>query len=233
MNKILNLFLSSFLIFLGSCSFESPREQAALPSTLETLLQHGQITQEQEQLEVFFRAFKQEEVLEVWGRLAEQDFRLLATYPFCANSGKLGPKRQKGDLQIPEGCYEINRFNPNSRFYLSLGLNYPNASDLKRSDPRQPGGDIFIHGGCASVGCISITDAFIQPVYELASRAHRLGQQRILVHIFPSKNWKHLFRNNNVHHTFWRELQPIHDFFERYKQLPTVPINARGAYSLG
>jgi len=43
-------------------------------------------------------------------------------------SGKLGPKRQQGDMQIPEGFYHISGFNPASNFYLSLRINYPNPS---------------------------------------------------------------------------------------------------------
>src|SRR3954470_10227445 len=79
---------------------------------------------------LFIRAFKKEGNLEVW--IKEKDgktFILLHTYNFCSTSGTLGPKRKEGDLQIPEGIYEINHFNPQSNFYLSLGINYPNDSD--------------------------------------------------------------------------------------------------------
>ncbi len=44
-------------------------------------------------------------------------------------AGTLGPKRMQGDYKVPEGFYYINEFNPKSSFHLSLGLNYPNASD--------------------------------------------------------------------------------------------------------
>lgn len=80
--------------------------------------------------EIFIRGFKYERVLEVWVRQKNENmFSLLHTYNFCASSGELGPKRREGDLQIPEGVYSINHFNPESNFHLSLGLNYPNASD--------------------------------------------------------------------------------------------------------
>ena len=54
------------------------------------------------------------------------------SYPICAGSGDLGPKRERGDGQVPEGLYEIDRFNPTSRYHLSLRVNYPNLSDRLR-----------------------------------------------------------------------------------------------------
>lgn len=82
----------------------------------------------------------------------------------CMQSGTLGPKRMEGDYQMPEGFYYINEFKPYSNFHLALGINYPNASDKVLSDARRPGGDIYIHGGCVSTGCIAISD---QPIEEL------------------------------------------------------------------
>ena len=63
-------------------------------------------------------------------------FELLKKYPLAATSGSLGPKRAAGDYQVPEGFYEIDRFNPKSWFHLSLGLNYPNAADRALGEPR-------------------------------------------------------------------------------------------------
>ena len=97
--------------------------------------------------------------MEVWIKEASKDYYvLLNTYDFCTTSGTLGPKRKEGDLQIPEGIYTINHFNPQSNFYLSLGINYPNASDKILSDPVHPGGDIYLHGNCVTIGCIPLTD---------------------------------------------------------------------------
>lgn len=133
---------------------------------------------EYEGFQLFLRAFKKEQQLEVWVREAEDDqFTLLHTYPFCATSGKVGPKRKEGDLQIPEGIYQINHFNPQSNFYLSLGINYPNASDKILSDKHQPGGSIYIHGNCVTIGCIPITDDKIKELYILAVEARNNGQQ--------------------------------------------------------
>jgi hypothetical protein len=79
---------------------------------------------------LFIRGFKSEGKLEVWIKEKGKDtYTLLVSYDFCATSGRLGPKRKEGDLQIPEGIYHVNHFNPQSNFYLSLGVSYPNASD--------------------------------------------------------------------------------------------------------
>src|SRR6056297_3567621 len=59
-----------------------------------------------------------------------------------------GPKQFEGDGKTPEGRYHIDRRNPDSAFYLSVGIDYPNAADraFAASMGRKPGGDIFIHG---------------------------------------------------------------------------------------
>ncbi len=118
--------------------------------------------------ELYLRAFKQERELEVWGGPGGKALSLIKTYPFCAASGELGPKRKEGDLQVPEGFYEVSAFNPWSDFHLSLKVSYPNASDKILSDAEHPGGLIYLHGGCASIGCIAITDPAIEEVYLLA-----------------------------------------------------------------
>ncbi|MBI1225120.1 MAG: L,D-transpeptidase family protein [Bacteroidetes bacterium] len=177
-----------------------------------------------EAFELFFRAFKKEKSLEVWvKKLTEDQFNLLKTYPICAISGVLGPKRKEGDRQVPEGVYQINRFNPKSKFYLSLGLNYPNEADIIRAKDDPPGGDIFIHGGCASIGCLAMTDDLIKEIYLLAEMARDAGQTQIPVHIFPTKmtdsNMKVLLTEMPEHEDFWGKLAPIFQTFEENKRL--------------
>jgi len=55
----------------------------------------------------------------------------LKTYPMCRWSGQLGPKKHQGDRQVPEGFYAITpgQLNPNSHYYLSMNVGYPNAYD--------------------------------------------------------------------------------------------------------
>ena len=80
--------------------------------------------------DIFIRVFKKEKVVEVWVKNKNvKIYSHLIDYEICSSSGELGPKRQMGDNQTPEGIYHIDRFNPTSNFYLSLGVNYPNKSD--------------------------------------------------------------------------------------------------------
>ena len=187
--------------------------------------------------ELFLRAFKEEKELEVWIKEPEGErFALLHTYPFCTSSGTLGPKRKEGDLQIPEGVYDINHFNPQSNFYLSLGINYPNGSDKILSDKTQPGGSIYIHGNCVTIGCIPITDDKIKELYILAVEAKNNGQQKIAVHIFPTRLTEAgitgLLRkySSSSHERFWRNLKTIFDDFEKTKRLTPVKVNRSGEY---
>ena len=139
-------------------------------------------------LEIYIRAFKQEKLVEIWAKdKNKSEYLLLRTYNFCKSSGTLGPKRKEGDNQIPEGFYRIVTFNPESKFYLSLGINYPNKSDRVLGDTTNLGGDIFIHGDCVTVGCIPITDEKIQELYILAVDAKAAGNGRIPISIFPAK----------------------------------------------
>ena len=148
---------------------------------------------------ILLLAFKKEKILELWCQQGDRiHFTSVRSYPFCRSSGVIGPKRRQGDLQIPEGIYHIDRFNPWSNFYLSLGINYPNPSDRQRGNPEDPGGDIFIHGACVTIGCIPITTPKIKELYWIAELARRSGQRRIPVLIFPARmddtNWAELKR---------------------------------------
>src|ERR1700733_5442175 len=78
--------------------------------------------------EIFIRIFKQDAKLQVWARTkSTTQFKLVETYAICASSGTLGPKRKEGDLQVPEGFYQVSVFQPNSEFYLALQVSYPNS----------------------------------------------------------------------------------------------------------
>ncbi|EDY16012.1 protein of unknown function DUF949 [Chthoniobacter flavus Ellin428] len=188
--------------------------------------------------EVFLRWLKREAMLELWARDPGRRFRLVATYPILASSGTPGPKRREGDRQVPEGFYEINRFNPKSSFHLSLGLNYPNASDLVLSDHDQPGSDIFIHGSNVSIGCAPLGDNAIEEVYLAALDAQARGQARIQVHVFPSRmngsGWEQFatgeIRQRPELAVFWTQLRPGFEFFERHRTLPTVAVEKDGRY---
>ena len=188
--------------------------------------------------EIFLRWFKREAVVELWARENRGAFRLIATYEILANSGAPGPKRRQGDLQVPEGFYEIDRFNPESLFHLSLGLNYPNAADRILSDHDKPGGDIFIHGKNVSIGCAPIGDAAIEQLFLAALDTHARGQAGIPVHIFPARmrgaEWvayaaEHAAINPALA-DFWKQLQPAYDAFERDRILPAFTVAPDGTY---
>jgi murein L,D-transpeptidase YafK len=187
---------------------------------------------------LFLRVFKKEQKIEVWVKAKESPtYVLLHEYNFCSTSGTLGPKRKEGDLQIPEGIYHINHFNPVSNFHLSLGINYPNASDKILSDQQHPGGAIYIHGNCVTIGCMPITDDKIKELYILAVEAKNNGQQKIPVHIFPSRldnqAWESLKKEYNQSPQtiqFWENLKPIYQDFEDRKTLRTVKVRSSGAY---
>jgi murein L,D-transpeptidase YafK len=191
--------------------------------------------------EVFMRVFKRERVLELWARPAGADrFALLKEYPICALAGEIGPKRKQGDNQTPEGFYEIDSFNPNSEYLLSLHVNYPNDSDRVLGSRSNLGGAIFIHGGCKTIGCIAVTDEAIEELYWIAVEARSVGQERIPVHIFPSRltdselsMLENAFDEEPGLVEFWRNLQPGYLLFERNRVVPAVSVDAQGRYLFG
>ena len=185
-----------------------------------------------EKFRIFIRVFKEEQKTEIWiNNNAKSKFELLKTYDVARSSGILGPKRIEGDLQVPEGFYHINRFNPLSSFYLSLGINYPNASD-KILGNEKPGNDIFIHGSDVTVGCVPLTDDKIKEVYALAVQAKNLGQKNIEVHIFPFQMTERRMEKEktNSNYIFWKDIQKGYLYFQERKVLPKIKIDKSGKY---
>ncbi|ATL48498.1 hypothetical protein COR50_15760 [Chitinophaga caeni] len=190
---------------------------------------------------MYIRSFKLDSELEIWVKNNVTDtFQLYKTYRVCSLSGKMGPKRKEGDRQVPEGFYYINDFNPNSSFHLSLGINYPNYSDKILSDPKKPGGEIYIHGNCLTIGCIPLTDEFIDEVYILAVNAKNAGQDFIPVHVFPVRfsnqsSMDYLGNqslNDNDAQKFWVKLKEGFDYFEKHHKLPVIMVDSKGQYIL-
>ena len=188
---------------------------------------------------IYIRSFKYDSQLEVWVKNeSKESFKLFKTYKVCALAGTLGPKRMEGDYQVPEGFYYINEFNPRSNYHLALGLNYPNASDRLLSDSLRPGGDIYIHGSCVTVGCIPVMDSQIEELYILAAYAKDQGQDFIPVHIFPirytnkrSVDYLATLTKNDVQlKAFSERLQNVFEHFEATHQLPVIMTNSKGDY---
>lgn len=190
------------------------------------------------QVNILITAFKTEQHLTVYVKApAEVKYRKFKTYSVCSMSGLLGPKRRMGDRQVPEGFYYIDRFNPASAYYLSLGLNYPNAADRIRGGSNDPGGDIFIHGKCVTVGCLPVTDDYIKEIYLLALQAYQSGQHKIPVYIFPYKfnsvsadRFSAPYAGDKNTIAFWAKLKKGYDQFLTKQQELSVKINPAGEY---
>ena len=188
---------------------------------------------------LYIRSFKYDSQLEVWIKnTKEEKYKLFKSYKICALAGTLGPKRLAGDYQVPEGFYYINEFNPRSEYHLSLGLNYPNASDRILSDSLQPGKDIYIHGSCVTTGCIPITDNQIEELYILAAHAKDMGEDFIPVHIFPvnfnnAKSVDYLNKyllTFSEYTPFAKSMRSAFYYFEKYREVPFVMVNGKGEY---
>lgn len=74
----------------------------------------------------FIKVKKSERILELW-----DGDSLFASYPIGLGWEPEGDKKKEGDGRTPEGNYYVCTRNSNSRFYLSLGVSYPNVSDAK------------------------------------------------------------------------------------------------------
>ncbi|MFN4122342.1 MAG: murein L,D-transpeptidase family protein [Flavobacteriales bacterium] len=188
-------------------------------------------------LELAFIAYKAEDKLMLYARnRGDKKFILFKQYKICAKSGKLGPKRKQGDMQVPEGLYHIDRFNPSSLYHLSLGINYPNASDRVLANKASPGGDIFIHGECVTIGCLPMTNKVIEQIYLLAVEAKNAGQKKIPMYIFPFEmneaNLKKYSAEHQPHEEFWKNLQKAYTFFEDHRtEIPFI-IDTQGKYRI-
>lgn len=77
-----------------------------------------------------------------------KDGEVVRTFPVGLGPNPIGPKYFSGDGRTPEGSYVLDRRNPNSKFYRSIRVSYPNTDDYARSLSYglSPGGAIMIHG---------------------------------------------------------------------------------------
>ncbi len=189
--------------------------------------------------EIYIRAFKKEGIVELWVKDWLGQFVKYKDYTICASAGRLGPKRRQGDHQVPEGFYEISKFNPQSDYFLSLGINYPNKSDRLQSNYRALGGSIYIHGECKTVGCMPVNNEKIKELYWLAVLARDNGQATIPVHIFPFKFNNMIFYNEEMPKyanqpniiSFWDNIKGVYDYFEMNRRLPIIGVRQDGYYT--
>ncbi len=175
---------------------------------------------------MMIRAFKNEMQLELWVKSSyHNQYELFKTYNVCNKSGVLGPKLKEGDLQTPEGFYSVTkeRLNPNSRFFLSFNIGYPNAYDRAH---KRTGSLLMIHGDCVSEGCLAMTNTNIAEIYLIVEQNFKYGHKSIPIHIFPfrmsAENMK--LRSLSRWYPFWQNLKQGYDYFERYRVPPQVSV---------
>jgi murein L,D-transpeptidase YafK len=204
----------------GMSPSTSARAMAPLSPDMLALLEQKSMPKESP---ILVRIFKEEAELEVWKQDAAGQYALLKTYPICRWSGELGPKIKEGDRQAPEGFYTITpgQMNPNSNWYLSFNLGFPNAYD--RANGRT-GAFLMVHGDCSSAGCYAMTDEQMGEIYALGREAFFGGQKSFQVQAYPFRmTAANLARHrNNPAMPFWRMIKEGNDHFEVTKQEPKV-----------
>ena len=114
-----------------------------------------------------------------------KDNEVLRSYEIALGRNPVGPKLRQGDNRTPEGRYTLDHRNPQSRFYRSIHISYPNDSDRRRAEAKgvQPGGNIMIHGVPNryrdgqeffvgwdwTEGCIAVTNDDMQEIWALVA----------------------------------------------------------------
>jgi murein L,D-transpeptidase YafK len=198
------------------------RSLAPIPSETLALMDEAGVAKDSP---VLIRAFKKEAEFEVWKMRPDGSYVHLKTYPMCRWSGQLGPKIKEGDRQVPEGFYSIapGQLNPNSSYYLSFNVGYPNAYDRALG---HTGGTIMVHGACSSAGCFSMTDRQIAEIYAIARTSLNAGQSAIQMQSYPFRMTAENLAKHRLDPNigFWRQLKEGNDHFEVTKKEPSVGV---------
>jgi murein L,D-transpeptidase YafK len=201
----------------------SARHHIPIPAATYALMAEKGMSKSQP---ILIRSYKKESELEIWKRKANGQYALLKTYPMCRWSGQLGPKVREGDRMAPEGFYAISpaQMNPNSAYYVSFNMGYPNAYDRAHG---RTGSHLMVHGACSSAGCYSMTDDQIGEIYALVREAHNGGQKAVQMQALPFRMTpenlaKHRLDSNIA---FWKNLKEGTDYFEVTGDEPQVAVN--------
>lgn len=133
--------------------------------------------------------FKQQRQL----KLKHHD-QIIRSYPIRLGFNPIGHKQFEGDGKTPEGTYTIDWRNPQSAYYKSLHISYPNPNDLAYAKQRQKsaGGDVMIHGTIPTpatafpasstymprkdwtLGCIAVTNADMDEIWQLVKNGTQI-----------------------------------------------------------
>ncbi|HAV58648.1 MAG: L,D-transpeptidase catalytic domain protein [Acinetobacter sp. GWC1_38_13] len=133
--------------------------------------------------------FKQQRQL----KLKHHD-QIIRSYPIRLGFNPIGHKQFEGDGKTPEGTYTIDWRNPQSAYYKSLHISYPNPNDLAYAKQRQKsaGGDVMIHRTVSTpatafpasstymprkdwtLGCIAVTNADMDEIWQLVKNGTQI-----------------------------------------------------------
>lgn len=220
------VLVAGIAVALGACNADrtvsSNRHLQPIPAQTVALMERKGMSPSDP---IMMRIFKKEAELEIWKQGADGRYALLDTYPICRWSGQLGPKKREGDRQAPEGFYTVtpDLMNPNSAYYLSFNLGYPNRFDREHG---RTGQHLMVHGSCTSAGCFAMTDESVAEIYAIAREAFAGGQRGFQVQSFPFRmtpeNLAQKRYDENI--AFWRNLKEGHDHFEVTQRPPRVEV---------
>lgn len=180
---------------------------------------------------IFMRAIKDESLIELWAKAKNRDqYRLVKSYEVCDYSGELGPKTVQGDMQTPEGFYQVQSWHmkPDSAFHLAFNLGFPNRHDQAN---RWTGSNLMVHGDCISEGCFAMRDGPMEEIYTVATMNFEAGHGVFHFHSFPFRltNSKLAKVKDHPWHGFWSALKPGFSIFDQQKRVPQI-ANQGGAY---
>lgn len=242
------MFLAGWWMFSGMIS-KSPKEvnmnytrvreaYHAKEKTVDKNLAGHSISRDS--LRIYLRAFKTEKIIELWAKNVDDSIYVpVREFPICDLSGSVGPKRRYRDLQVPEGFYYISELNPFSKYYLSMKINYPNASDSIRGVRGHLGNLIFIHGSCISSGCLAMTDDRIKELFVYCVEAYNCGQEKIEMTIYPSRlddagyaGLVSRYPRDKDKTSLWSDLKKSYDLFSRKRTPPVVRFLPDGTHEV-
>ncbi|CAN5285633.1 hypothetical protein BH10PSE9_BH10PSE9_01750 [soil metagenome] len=215
--------LGTALLALAGCnSSDMPKELKPVSAAL--IAKMDQLGMK-ETSPILIRIFKESSELEVWKLQSDGEYALLKTYQICKWSGVLGPKKVEGDRQAPEGFYTVTpaQMNPNSSYYLSFNIGYPNAYDRSLG---RTGAHLMVHGACSSAGCYSMTDEDAGELFALARDSFRGGQTSFQIQAYPFRMTAENFARHvgDANMPFWRMLKTGYDSFELTRTAPKVDV---------
>src|SRR4051794_31084911 len=210
------LFVATALTLSPAALASSEKSMAPIPGATLALMRAKGVSPASP---ILIRAYKKEAEMEVWKQGRDGRYVLLKTFPICRWSGQLGPKTTLGDRQTPEGFYAVGpaQMNPNSSYYLSFDIGFPNAFDQARGGS---GSYLMVHGTCSSAGCFAMTDKGIGEIYALAREAFAGGQPAFQFQSYPFR----MTAENMAKHRldanigFWRQLKEGADRFEATRE---------------